>query len=82
MLNYDKDRLIPLCPQCLKELKEIIAKSANTKYYEFDTQSLLYISTERTKIEDDNVFHCSECDADISVKDILETLVCLNKLNH
>ena len=82
MLGFNKKTLIPLCPQCSKELKEIVSISTNTKYYEFDNQNLLYNSTERTKVEDDNVFHCSECDADISVRDILETLACLNKLSR
>ena len=81
ILSYDKEKLIPLCSQYLKELKEISVKSTNTNYYEFDPEIKQYKLTQRLKVEDDNVFHCSECGADLAVKDILETMACLSRLN-
>ena len=81
MLSYDKEKLIPLCSQCSKELKEISVKSTNTNYYEFDSKTKQYKQTQRMKVEDDNVFHCAECGADLAVKDILETMACLSRLN-
>lgn len=80
MLSYDKEKLIPLCPQCLKELKEISVKTTNTNYYEFDYKTKQYNLAQRMKVEDDNVFHCSECGADLTVKDIFETIACLIRL--
>jgi transcription initiation factor IIE alpha subunit len=81
MLSYDKEKLIPLCSQCSKELKEISVKSTNTNYYEFDSKIKQYKLTQRMEVEDDNLFHCSECGADLVVKDILETMACLSRLN-
>lgn len=75
MLSYDKARLIPLCPKCKKELKEIQAKSFNTNYYEFDFETREYRPMPGTKVEDDNLFHCSECGYGIEVKELFDTLV-------
>lgn len=75
MLSYDKERLIPLCPKCKKELKEIQAKSFNTNYYEFDFETREYRPMPGTKVEDDNLFHCSECGYGIEVKELFDTLV-------
>ena len=82
MLQYDEEKLIPLCPHCSKGLNELQVKSINTKHYEFDNKTKEYKLTQRTEIEDDNVFHCGECGAGIASKEIFETLNCLNKLNH
>lgn len=82
MLQYDKEKLIPLCPHCSKELKEIFVRSTNTNYYEFDSQNKQYNPVPRKEVVDDDVFHCAECGAGITIKEIFETLNCLNKLNH
>jgi predicted RNA-binding Zn-ribbon protein involved in translation (DUF1610 family) len=82
MLSINKTTHIPLCPQCARELKELTVETTNVKYYEFDTHDLLYNPIEITKVKDKNVFNCPECGADIKVKDILETLTYLSRLNH
>jgi len=74
MLSIDENTRIPLCPYCAKELKEISATSINTRFFRFNPETFEYDDTERTHVEDDNVFHCTECNAGISVKDILETI--------
>ncbi|MBN2523659.1 MAG: hypothetical protein JXB24_10325 [Bacteroidales bacterium] len=77
MLNINKNTNIPLCPHCAKELKEISATSINTRFFRFNPETSEYDDTERTHVEDDNVFHCTECNTGISVKDILETIAYL-----
>jgi len=74
MLCIDENTRIPLCPHCAKELKEISATATNTRFFRFNPETFEYDDTERTHVEDDNVFHCTECNTGISVKDILETI--------
>jgi DNA-directed RNA polymerase subunit RPC12/RpoP len=74
MLYYDQEKLIPLCPKCSRELKELQVKSTSTRFYEYDYKTKEYKLAQRTEIEDDNVFHCPECGAGISTKEIFETL--------
>jgi hypothetical protein len=82
MLHINKKINIPLCPRCAKELKEISATTKNKRFFRFNPKTLEYNDTTIMHVEDDNVFHCVECNASISVKDILETLAYLNKLSY
>jgi predicted nucleic acid-binding Zn ribbon protein len=66
---------MPLCPKCSKLLKKFHVRFVTVKYYEFDYETEQYKLAQREKIEDDNLFHCSECGAGIEMKEIFETLI-------
>jgi predicted nucleic acid-binding Zn ribbon protein len=74
MLSYDAEKLIPVCPQCSKELKELEVRLTAIKFYEYDHVTRGYNLTARERVDDDNLFHCSECGAGIEMKEIFETL--------
>ena len=74
MLDFDEQKLVPLCSQCKKELNELQIKMVSTKYYEFNCESRQYNLAPRVKVEDDNLFHCSKCGAGIEMNEIFEAL--------
>jgi hypothetical protein len=81
MFAIDKERMMPLCPKCSKPLKELRVRFVIVKYYEFDHETEQYKLAQREKIEDDNLFHCSECDTGIDVKTIFGIMTCLGRKN-
>jgi len=75
MLSLDERMNIPICPHCLKTMRCLEIRLTATKYYEFNKQTRQYDLAQREKIDDDNLFHCSECGAGIEMKEIFETLI-------
>ena len=74
MFAIDKERNMPLCPKCSMPLKELQFRFVIVKYYEFDHETEQYKLAQRERIEDDNLFHCSECGAGIEMHEIFEIL--------